>query len=151
MTDQGIPRRLAERLAAQKDPEDVAKVLLNAFYLQSQGKLQNGPGYIRAGIEDGYDLLPQVANRLENRRKELQTQLGLVVSKREQLRKEAERADEEAAINLVIESLRPDDLQDLVRQAVESLPEPIVRRNPTLSNPFVRGRVYELAGGEPIS
>jgi hypothetical protein len=150
LTDQGIPRRLAERLAAQKDPEDVAKVLLNAFYLQSQGKLQNGPGYIRAGIEDGYDLLPQVANRLENRRKELQTQLGLVVSKREQLRKEAERADEEAAINLVIESLRPDDLQDLVRKAVESLPEPIVRRNPTLSNPFVRGRVYELAGGEPI-
>ena len=151
MTDQGIPRRLAERLAAQKDPEDVAKVLLNALYLQSQGKLQNGPGYIRAGIEDGYDLLPQVANRLENRRKELQTQLGLVVSKREQLRKEAERADEEAAINLVIESLRPDDLQDLVRKAVESLPEPIVRRNPTLSNPFVRGRVYELAGGEPIA
>ena len=151
LTDQGIPRRLAERLAAQKDPEDVAKVLLNAFYLQSQGKLQNGPGYIRAGIEDGYDLLPQVANRLENRRKELQTQLGLVVHKREQLRKEAERADEEAAINLVIESLRPDDLQDLVRKAVESLPEPIVRRNPTLSNPFVRGRVYELAGGEPIT
>jgi hypothetical protein len=151
LTDQGIPRRLAERLAAQKDPEDVAKVLLNALYLQSQGKLQNGPGYIRAGIEDGYDLLPQVANRLENRRKELQTQLGLVVSKREQLRKEAERADEEAAINLVIESLRPDDLQDLVRKAVESLPEPIVRRNPTLSNPFVRGRVYELAGGDPIA
>ena len=151
LTDQGIPRRLAERLAAQKDPEDVAKVLLNALYLQSQGKLQNGPGYIRAGIEDGYDLLPQVANRLENRRKELQNQLGLVVSKRERLRKEAERADEEAAINLVIESLRPDDLQALVRQAVESLPEPIVRRNPTLSNPFVRGRVYELAGGEPIT
>ena len=139
MTDQGIPRRLAERLAAQKDPEDVAKVLLNAFYLQSQGKLQNGPGYIRAGIEDGYDLLPQVANRLENRRKELQTQLGLVVSKREQLRKEAERADEEAAINLVIESLRPDDLQDLVRKAVESLPEPIVRRNPDPLQPLRPG------------
>ncbi len=151
LTDQGIPRRLAERLAAQKDPEDVAKVLLNALYLQSQGKLQNGPGYIRAGIEDGYELLPQVANRLENRRKELQTQLGLAVSKREQLRKEAERVDEEAAINLVIESLRPDDLQDLVRKAVESLPEPIVRRNPTLSNPFVRGRVYELAGGDPMT
>ena len=139
LTDQGIPRRLAERLAAQKDPEDVAKVLLNAFYLQSQGKLQNGPGYIRAGIEDGYDLLPQVANRLENRRKELQTQLGLVVSKREQLRKEAERADEEAAINLVIESLRPDDLQDLVRKAVESLPEPIVRRNPDPLQPLRPG------------
>ena len=41
----------------------MAKVLLNAFYLQGQGKLQNAPGYIRAGIEDGYELLPQVATR----------------------------------------------------------------------------------------
>ena len=75
LTNQGIPGQLAQRLVAQKDPEAVAKVLLNAFYLQSQGKLQNGPGYIRAGIEDGYDLLPQVASRLENRRRELEDQL----------------------------------------------------------------------------
>jgi hypothetical protein len=151
LTDQGIPRRLAERLAAQKDPEDVAKVLLNALYLQSQGKLQNGPGYIRAGIEDGYDLLPQVANRLESRRRELEEQLRRLASKQEQRRRESERAAEEAAINLVIEKLRPDELQELVEKAVASLPEPIVRRNPTLSNPFVRGKVYELAGGEPLS
>ena len=59
LTNQGIPGQLAQRLIAQKDPEAVAKVLLNALYLQSQGKLQNGPGYIRAGIEDGYDLLPR--------------------------------------------------------------------------------------------
>ena len=66
LTDQGIPAEARRAIGgAQKDPEDVAKVLLNALYLQSQGKLQNGPGYIRAGIEDGYDLLPQVANRLE--------------------------------------------------------------------------------------
>ena len=75
LTNQGIPRNLAGRLIEQKDPEAVAKVLLNAFYLQSQGKLQNGPGYIRAGIEDGYDLLPQVANRLEGRRRELEARL----------------------------------------------------------------------------
>ena len=56
LTNQGIPDQLASRLIAQKDPEAVAKVLLNALYLQSQGKLQNGPGYIRAGIEDGYEL-----------------------------------------------------------------------------------------------
>jgi hypothetical protein len=151
LTDQGIPPRLAERLAAQKDPEAVAKVLLNAFYLKSQGKLQNGPGYIRAGIEDGYDLLPQVANRLESRRRELETQLRTIASKHEQLRQEAIRADEEAAINLVIESLSTDELQRLVASAVASLPEPIVRRNPTLSNPFVRGKVYELACGEPLA
>jgi hypothetical protein len=38
----------------------------------------------------------------------------------------------------------------LVRRAVASLPTPIVRRNPTLSNPFVRAKVYELAAGEPL-
>ena len=75
LTSQGIPNQLARRLVAQRDPEAVAKVLLNALYLQSQGKLQNGPGYIRAGIEDGYDLLPQVASRLETRRRELADQL----------------------------------------------------------------------------
>ena len=75
LTNQGIPAQLAQRLVEQKDPEAVAKVLLNALYLQSQGKLQNGPGYIRAGIEDGYELLPQVASRLEIRRRELEDQL----------------------------------------------------------------------------
>jgi len=150
LTDQGIPRRLAERLAAQKDPEDVAKVLLNALYLQSQGKLQNGPGYIRAGIEDGYDLLPQVANRLESRRRELETRVKVGEQKREKARQERAKEAEDAAIALVIESLRPTEVDDLVRQAVALLPEPIVRRNPTLSNPFVRGKVYELAGGDPL-
>ncbi len=150
LTDQGIPQRLAERLAAQKAPEDVAKVLLNALYLQSQGKLRNGPGYIRAGIEDGYELLPQVANRLESRRKELEAQTKLVEIKQEKARQEEAREAENAAIALVIESLRPQEVEDLVRQAVVLLPEPIVRRNPTLSNPFVRGKVYELAGGDPL-
>ena len=151
LTDQGIPKRLAERLAAQKDPEDVAKVLLNALYLQSQGKLQNGPGYIRAGIEDGYDLLPQVANRLESRRREMEAGLRAVEQKREKARQEEAREAENAAIGLVINSLRPDEIEELVRKAVASLPEPIVRRNPTLSNPFVRGKVYELAAGDPIA
>ena len=151
LTDQGIPRRLAERLAAQKDPENVAKVLLNALYLQSQGKLQNGPGYIRAGIEDGYELLPQVANRLETRRRELETELRVLETKREKARQEQAREAENAAISLVIGSLRPDEVEDLVRKAVSLLPEPIIRRNPTLTNPFVRGKVYELAGGDPLS
>jgi hypothetical protein len=151
LTDQGIPRQLAERLATQKGPEEVAKVLLNAFYLQSQGKLQNGPGYIRAGLEGGYDLLPQVAQRLENRRRELAAQLDQIERQRERSRTERQREAEEAAIRLVIEQLAPEELDALVRQAVAALPEPIVRRNPTLSNPFVRGKVYELAGGEPTS
>jgi hypothetical protein len=151
LTDQGIPRQMAGRLAARKDPEDVAKVLLNAFYLQSQGKLQNGPGYIRAGLEDGYDLLPQVANRLESRRRELEARLKTIEAKRERLRAESAQAEEEAAIDLVISRLRPEVLQDLIQEALASLPGPIVRRNPTLSNPFVRAKVYELACGDSLS
>jgi predicted DNA-binding transcriptional regulator len=151
LTDQGIPRHLAERLARQKDPEAVAKVLLNAFYLRSQGRLQNGPGYIRAGIEDGYELLPQVAHRLEARRRELEAKLRMSAARREQMRAESARAAEEAAINAVLANLRPDELQSLINEAMTLLPEPLVRRNPTLSNPFLRSKVYELAGGQPLS
>ena len=150
LREQGIPKRTTERLLAQKAPEDVAKVLLNALYLQSQGKLQNGPGYIRAGIEDGYELLPQVTARLEGRRRELEAQVKLTVEREEKVRRESAQDAEEAAIALVIESLRPHEVDDLIRRAVVLLPEPIVRRNPTLSNPFVRGKVYELAAGDPL-
>lgn len=151
LREQGIPPRLAERLAARKAPEDVAKVLLNALYLQSQGKLQNGPGYIRSGIEEGYDLLPQVASRLESRRRELEAQVRTAELRQDKARELKAKADEDAAIALVIENLRRDQVEELVRRAVAMLPEPIVRRNPTLTNPFVRGKVYELAGGEPLS
>ena len=149
LTNQGIPDQLARRLVAQKDPEAVAKVLLNALYLQSQGKLQNGPGYIRAGIEDGYDLLPQVASRLESRRRELEDQLQKLGAKQQQASEARKQADEQAAITYVLERLDPDELKRLVNQALHLLPEPIVKRNPTLSNPFVRIKVYELACGEP--
>ncbi len=66
-------------------------------------------------------------------------------------REEESRVAEEAAINLVIESLRPQELRDLIAQAVAALPEPIVRWNPTLTNPFLRAKVYELACGEPLA
>jgi hypothetical protein len=151
LTDQGIPRNLASRLVAQKDPEAVAKVLLNALYLQSQGKLQNGPGYIRAGIEDGYDLLPQVASRLEGRRRELEAQLRQVAHREQLARQVDQTASEEAAMAYVLEHLGPTELEHLVAQAITLLPEPLVRRNPTLTNPFVRGKVYELACGEPLN
>lgn len=150
LTDQGLPPRTAQKLLAQKDPEAVAKVLLNAFYLKSQGKLQNGPGYIRAGIQEGYDLLPQVADRLESRRRQLQAELRARAGRHERRRAESQADEEEAAIRMMLDQLDPEELEDLVRQALASLPAPLVRRNPTLSNPFVRARVYELAGGEPI-
>jgi len=150
LTNQGIPQTLARRLLAQKDPEAVAKVLLNAFYLQGQGKLQNPPGYIRAGIEDGYDLLPQVASRLEDRRRELEAQLRLMKSQEQQNRQADQKEAEEAAIAYVLAQLGPGELEHLISRAIAALPEPLIRRNPTLSNPFIRGKVYELACGEPL-
>lgn len=150
LTNQGLPENLASRLVMQRDPEAVAKVLLNAFYLQSLGKLQNGPGYIRAGIEDGYDLLPQVANRLENRRRELEDRLRRIEREKKQAREVDSLASQEAAVSYVLENLHPDELKRLTAAALDALPEPVVRRNPTLSNPFVRGKVYELACGEPV-
>ncbi|WP_165075991.1 helix-turn-helix domain-containing protein [Paludisphaera rhizosphaerae] len=150
LTDQGLPENLASRLVTQRDPEAVAKVLLNALYLQSQGKLQNAPGYIRSGIEDGYDLLPQVANRLETRRRELQERLRRIEREQSQAREVDSLASQEAAVSYVLENLHPDELKRLTAVALKALPEPVVRRNPTLSNPFVRGKVYELACGEPV-
>ncbi len=150
LTSQGLPKDLASRLITQRDPEAVAKVLLNAFYLQSQGKLQNGPGYIRAGIEDGYDLLPQVATRLESRRRELAERLGRIERERSRAREVDSLASQEAAVSYVLENLHPEELKRFTAIALDTLPEPVVRRNPTLSNPFVRGKVYELACGDPV-
>ena len=58
---------------------------------------------------------------------------------------------EEAAIEVVLGSLGDYELQNLTQQAIALLPGPIVRRNPTLSNPFIRAKVYELAGGEALN
>jgi hypothetical protein len=149
LTSQGIPGHLAERIVAHTDPEVVVKVLLNASYLQSQGKLQNGPGYIRAGIEDGYELLPQVASRLEVQRRGLEDQIRKVEDRQRQVQAAQAHADEQAAISYVLEQLSSEELATLLEQALDQIPEPIARRNPTLSNPFVRNKVYELACGHP--
>ncbi len=149
LTSQGLAPRLASKLATQRAPEDVAKVLLNALYLQSQGKLQNGPGYIRAALESGYELLPQVASRLESRRRELQEQVRSAARSRDQQQRQANRDAEEEAIRMVLDRLNEEELEELLDRAVASLPAPLVRRNPTLTNPFVRAKVYELVGGDP--
>jgi hypothetical protein len=149
LTSQGISRTLASEIVAQKDPEAVAKVLLNALYLESQGKLQNGPGYIRVGIEEGYELLPQVASRIEGRQRELKARLQLLESQHEEKDIATRQQADEAAIIYVLAQLGPDQVADLVEQAIRLLPEPLVRHNRTLSNPFIRGKVYELACGEP--
>ena len=40
---------------------------------------------------------------------------------------------------------QPDQAGPAAQLGALLLPEPLVRRNPTLSNPFVRSKVYELA------
>jgi hypothetical protein len=84
---------------------------------------------------------------LENRRRELEAQLRKTALRQEQTREVDKQAAERAAITYLIGQLSPEELDSLVEQAVRLLPEPLVRRNPTLSNPFVRGKVYELALG----
>ena len=140
---------MARQLIASHDEREIARILLNALYLQTQGKLRNGPGYIRTAIEEGYELLPQVATRLEGRRRELQAHLLQTEAARERVRETQARDEEEAAIAYVLEALGPVELERLVECALRSLPDAIARRNPTLTNPFVRAKVYELACGEP--
>ena len=150
LTNQGIPRNLAARLVAQKDPEAVAKVLLNAFYLQSQGKLQNGPGYIRAGSRTATTCFPRSPTAWKDAAASWRSSCGHRITAAA-VRQADQKAAEEAAIVLCARAARPRrGRATSSRQAVAALPEPLVRRNPTLSNPFVRGKVYELACGEPV-
>ncbi len=149
LTKLGLSARMAHQLIARHEPERVARIVLNALHLQAQGKLRNGPGYIRTAIEEGYELLPQVAARLETRRRELQTHLQQAETVRQRSRQAQAREDEEAAITYVLEKLGPIELEGLLQRALEALPDAIARRNPTLSNPFVRAKVYELACGDP--
>ena len=144
----GLPQALAKRLAEREPAEQIARVVLNALYLKGVGKLQNAAGYLKAGIEERYELLPQVASKLESRRRELLAEIEQAERKRREQREREERAAEEAAINLVLQSLGQQRLGELVEAAVKLLPTPLTRRNPTLSNPFVRSKVYELASGE---
>ncbi len=148
LKEQGLSLSTARRLSRQSDPETIAKVVLNALYLQSQGKLQNAPGYIRSGIEDRYDLLPQVAQRLEKQRKDHQSELDRSEARRKKIYDQAEKAAEEAAIQTALDALDSDELEGFTQQAIDTLPDALTRRNPSITNPFVRGKVYELVVGK---
>lgn len=134
----------ANQLSQKYSEESIVRVILNTVYLQKTGKLQNGPGYIRMGVERGYELLPQVSAKIELRRRELEQDVNQK-SHREQKRLAAEQlAAEEASINLIIENLSRDELEKMIRKAMKSLPDMLVKRNPTISNPLIRARVYEM-------
>jgi hypothetical protein len=67
-----------------------------------------------------------------------------------QMREARAQSAKQAAISYLLERLAPDELGQFLEQAICLLPEPIVRRNPSLSNPFVRIKIYELATGETL-
>jgi len=141
----GVNEESARYMAHRYDSERVIKAVLNVMYLDKLKKLQNAPGYLRMALEKGYELLPQMAQKIEKRRSLLTQDVGQTLMKE---KKELERerlAAEEAAINLLIGNLKREELERLIRQAVGSLPEPLVKRNPSITNPLIRARVYELA------
>lgn len=149
LADQGIPPTTAARLVQRHGREDVVRVLLNVFHLRGQGKLQNAPGYIRSGLEEGYALLPQVAERLESGRREAERRRKHDEDAVDRRREQEDRIAEERRADALLATLGPERLAALIERAVAALPKPLVRSNPTLSNPFIRSKLYELAAQEP--
>ena len=116
LTAQGLNLPVAKQLAAQADPQVVARVTLNALHLRSQGKLTNGPGYIRAGIRDSYPTLPQVERQLERHRRDLEAATRQTTHRQELAEADATAAAEEAAITTALDALEPNKLQELARE-----------------------------------
>lgn len=141
----GLTAESARYLVQRYERESIIKSVLNMTFLQKQGRLQNGPGYIRTALEKHYELLPQVTQKLDQRRKELQTHVTATGQREKKLKEQERLAAEEAAISILIDNLSRDELERLIRSALKSLPDTLVRRNPSISNPLIRARVYELA------
>jgi hypothetical protein len=117
---------------------------LNVELLRAQGRLANPAGYLWAGIEGNYALLPSAAKRLDAARRAEETAARHATAALKKAQAEAERQAEDALAADALDSLSPERLAELVRQAVAALPPPLARRNPTIGNPFVRAKVVEL-------
>jgi hypothetical protein len=112
--------------------------------LRARGRLANPAGYLRAGIEGNYALLPTAAKRLEAARRAEETAARNADAAVKKDQAEAARQAEDAAAANAIDALSPGRLAELVQRAVSELPPPLARRNPTIGNPFVRAKVVEL-------
>jgi hypothetical protein len=143
---EGLPEPLAEQFAREA-PEASTRMLLNVEVRRVEGKLKNPAGYLRAGIEGNYALLPAAAKRAEAERRAEQTAMRNAQAALAKAQAAAEHEAEDAQVTRTLAGLSADRLAELVSQAVATLPAPIVRRNPTITNPFVRAKVFELAGG----
>ena len=141
----GVSQESSRYLLDRFARESIIKAILNMVYLQKQGRLQNGPGYIRTALEKNYEMLPQVVSKLEQRRKLLTQHVSQTQQREKKILESEQLAAEEASINLLIDNLSRDELEKLVRRALKSLPEILIKRNPSITNPLIRARVYELA------
>jgi len=141
----GVTPETARYLVQRYDRHQIIRSVLNMTYLQKQGRLLNGPGYLRTALEKQYELLPQVEQKLETRRKELLKHVTQSQQREKKVQEQQRIAAEEASINILIDNLSRDELEKLVRIALKSLPETVVKRNPSITNPMIRARVFELA------
>jgi hypothetical protein len=148
---EGLPAPLARQFATGDTASVARRVLLNVEILRAQGRLANPAGYLRAGIEGNYALLPSAAKRLEAASRAEEAAARNAAAALEKAQAEAEREAEEAAATGVLAALSPDRLAELVRQAVAALPPPLARRNPTIGNPFVRAKVVELERSQQVT
>jgi DNA-binding transcriptional MocR family regulator len=141
---EGLPAPLARQFATGDTALVARRVLLNVELLRAQGRLANPAGYLRAGIEGNYALLPEAAKRLDAAHRAEETAARNAAAALKKAQAEAERQAEDAVADGTIAALSPGRLAELVRQAVAALPPPLARRNPTIGNPFVRAKVVEL-------
>jgi hypothetical protein len=141
---EGLPAPLARQFASGDTALIARRVLLNVDLLRAQGRLANPAGYLRAGIEGDYALLPTAAKRLDAARRAEETAARNADAALKKAQAEAELQAEDAAAANAIAALSPGRLAELVHRAVSELPPPLARRNPTISNPFVRAKVVEL-------
>jgi Helix-turn-helix domain len=147
---EGLPAPLARQFATGDTASVARRVLLNVEILRAQGRLANPAGYLRAGIEGDYALLPMAAKRLDAARRAEETAGRNAAAALKKAQAEAERQAEDAAAAGVLAALSPGRLAELVRRAVSELPPPLARRNPTIGNPFVRARVIELERSQRV-
>jgi hypothetical protein len=141
---EGISEPMDRRFAQGEKAAAAARVLANVQVLKAQGRLVNPAGYIRAGIEQGYALLPAAARRLEAERRTEETAQRNAAAALARARAEAERQAEASAENAALATLEPARLEELVRRSLAELPPALTRRDPTVGNAFVPARVIEL-------
>jgi hypothetical protein len=142
---EGLPDPLARRFARGERAEAARRVLANVAVLKARGRLTNPAGYIRAGVEAGYPLLPAAAARLEAGRRAADDAARNAAAALGRALAEAERMAEARAEDAALAATDPRRLAGLVATALAELPPPLTRRDPTLANPFIRARVVEWA------